>query len=48
MQEDLRAACLADPKAKDVREAYEAAKQALAAHKRDERQAFGGIFSRVE
>lgn len=41
---DLKAACMLDPKSKEVRSEYERAKNAHAAHKAAERQAFGGMF----
>ena len=41
-KDDLRRAAVADPTSKDVRTAYERAKEAHASHKEDERAAFGG------
>ena len=43
-KEELKAACLLDPKSKDIREQYERTKAAHAAQKASERQAFGGMF----
>lgn len=44
-KEELKAACLLDPKNKEIREQYEAAKNALAAQKALERSRFGGMFA---
>jgi len=43
-RDDLRAACVLDPKSKELREQYERAKAAHAAHKQAEKQAFGGMY----
>ena len=44
---DLKAACLLDTKSKELRDAYTKAKEALAAQKQAERQAFGGMFDQT-
>lgn len=44
-KEELKAACLLDPKSKEIRAEYERVKAAHADAKRAERQAFGGMFS---
>lgn len=43
-KEDLRAACELEPNNREVRAAFAKAKDALAAHKQAERQAFSGMF----
>ena len=43
--DDLKAACVLDPKSRECREQYETAKAALAAHRREERNVFGGMFA---
>ena len=44
-KEDLRAACLADPKSREARQLYEEAKAQHSASLQKERAAFGGMFA---
>lgn len=45
---DLKQACLLEPKSREMREAFETAKQAAAAQKKADRAAFGGMFAAAE
>ena len=44
-KEDLKAACLLDPKSREIREKYEDVKAAHAAHRRGQKEVYGGMFA---
>ena len=44
-KDDLKAACLLDPKSREIREKYEGVRAAHAAHLRGQRDVYGGMFA---